>query len=335
MKKILVTGGAGYIGSHCVKRLVNDGYDVTVLDNCDRGHAVAVEKASAGKAKLERMDLRETEKVAAVLRQNGIEAVIHFAALAYVGESVTQPLRYYSNNTGGSISLLQAMADAGVNRIVFSSTCATYGEPQRMPITEDMPQEPINPYGWSKLMTERALIDFASANPHFAFAALRYFNVAGSDPDAVIGEDHSPETHIIPVVLNCALGKVAKMSVFGTDYDTPDGTCIRDYIHVNDLVDAHIVVMNALKAGDQRFYNLGTGTGTTVMQVIEAGRQVTGHAIPAEMGPRRPGDPPMLYADPSKIKTELGWQAKCNDIQQMVADAWGWFKNNPNGYGDR
>ncbi|MGB0766360.1 MAG: UDP-glucose 4-epimerase GalE [Phycisphaeraceae bacterium] len=335
MNNILVTGGAGYIGSHCVKRLVADGYNVTVLDNCDRGHAVAVERASDGKATLVKADLRDTDAVTQALRDNDIQGVIHFAALAYVGESVTQPLRYYNNNTAGSVSLLTAMDQAGVKRIVFSSTCATYGEPASTPITEDMPQVPINPYGWSKLMTERALIDYANANDGFGFAALRYFNVAGSDPDAVIGEDHQPETHIIPVVLNCALGKVEKMSVFGTDYDTPDGTCIRDYIHVNDLVDAHVNVINALQPGDQRFYNLGTGTGTTVMQIIEAGREVTGHPIPAEMGPRRPGDPPMLYADPSKIKNELGWEAKCKDIKQMVADAWAWFKNNPDGYSDK
>ena len=335
MKNILVTGGAGYIGSHCVKRLAGDGYNVTVLDNCARGHPVAVERASGGKAKLVQADLRDTDAVTQTLRENNIEGVIHFAALAYVGESVTEPLRYYDNNTAGSISLLRAMDAAGVKRIVFSSTCATYGEPDSMPIVETMPQQPINPYGWSKLMTERALIDYGSANGDFAFAALRYFNVAGSDPEGVIGEDHHPETHIIPVVLNCALGKVKQISVFGTDYDTPDGTCIRDYIHVNDLVDAHVHVINALEAGDQRFYNLGTGTGTTVLQIIEAGRAVTGHTIPAEMGPRRPGDPPMLYADPSKIKNELGWQAKCTDIKQMVADAWGWFKNNPDGYGDK
>ncbi|MBX2850855.1 MAG: UDP-glucose 4-epimerase GalE [Phycisphaeraceae bacterium] len=332
---MLVTGGAGYIGSHCVKRLVNDAYNVTVLDNCDVGHEVAVERASGGEAKLVQADLRDTETVTQTLRDNEIEGVIHFAALAQVGESVQYPLRYYDNNAAGSVSLLRAMDRAGVNRIVFSSTCATYGEPASMPIVETMPQQPINPYGWSKLMTERALIDYGSSNGGFAFAVLRYFNVAGSDPDAVIGEDHTPESHIIPAVLNCALGKVEKMSVFGTDYDTPDGTCIRDYIHVNDLVDAHVHVINALEAGDQRFYNLGTGTGTTVLQIIEAGRDVTGHAIPAEMGPRRPGDPPMLYADPSKIKNELGWQAKCTDIKQMVADAWGWFKNNPDGYGDK
>ncbi len=335
MKNILVTGGAGYIGSHCVKRLTDDGYRVTVLDNLDIGHRAAVENASAGKAQFVQADLRDTELVTKALRDNAIEGVIHFAALAQVGESVQYPLRYYDNNTAGSVSLLRAMDAAGVKRIVFSSTCATYGEPASMPITEDMPQIPINPYGWSKLMTERALTDYANASEGFGFAALRYFNVAGSDPNGIIGEDHNPESHIIPVVLNCALGKVPKMKIFGDDYDTPDGTCIRDYIHVNDLVDAHVVVMNALNDGDQRFYNLGTGTGSTVMQIIEAGREVTGHAIPAEMGPRRPGDPPMLYADPSKIKNELGWQAKCTDIKQMVADAWTWFKNNPDGYRDK
>lgn len=336
---ILVTGGAGYIGSHCVKRLVADGHTVTVLDNLGRGHRAAVDaaaKAGGGQATLEVADLRDTDAVEAILKKHAIQAVIHFAALAYVGESVHDPLQYYDNNTAGSVSLLTAMDRAGVKRIVFSSTCATYGEPtqDQMPITERLTQQPINPYGWSKLMTERALIDFANAHSDFAFAALRYFNVAGSDPGAHIGEDHEPETHIIPVVLNCALGKVEKISIFGDDYDTPDGTCIRDYIHVEDLVDAHVTVLGALGDGDQRFYNLGTGKGTTVMQIVEAGRKVTGHAIPAEMSPRRAGDPPALYADPSKIKDELGWSAKRTDITEMVADAWRWFKAHPDGYGD-
>jgi UDP-glucose-4-epimerase GalE len=259
---------------------------------------------------------------------------MHFAALAYVGESVDHPLRYYANNTAGSVSLLQAMVDAGVKKIVFSSTCATYGEPESMPITEQTPQSPINPYGWSKLMTERALLDLAVAHNDFAFAALRYFNVAGSAPDGSIGEDHDPETHLIPVVLNCALGKRDGMTIFGDDFDTPDGTCIRDYIHVSDLIDAHVTVMHALEPGDQRFYNLGTGNGTTVKQIIEAGRAVTGQAIPAEVGPRRAGDPPALYADASKIKSELSWEAKVTDIQQMVADAWSWFREHPDGYDD-
>ena len=338
LKNILVTGGAGYIGSHCVKRLHKDGYNVVVLDNLERGHARAVELAGGGKVPLEQVDLRDTDAVQAVLERHAIQAVIHFAALAYVGESVADPLQYYNNNTAGSVSLLMAMDRAGVKRIVFSSTCATYGEPaaDQIPIAETTAQNPINPYGWSKLMTERALIDYASANDDFAFAALRYFNVAGSDAQGIIGEDHEPETHIIPVVLNCALGKVEKISIFGDDYDTPDGTCIRDYIHVEDLVDAHVTVMNALHAdapaNRQRFYNLGTGNGTTVKQIVEAGRKITGHAIPAELGPRRPGDPPALYADPSKIKRELGWEAKHKDVTPMVAHAWQWFKANPDGY---
>ena len=339
MSNILVTGGAGYIGSHCVKRLVGDGHTVTVLDNLGQGHRAAVDaaaQAGGGSATLETADLRDTDAVEAVLRKHTIQAVIHFAALAYVGESVQDPLRYYHNNTAGSVSLLMAMDRAGVKRIVFSSTCATYGEPppESIPIAETTPQSPINPYGWSKLMTERALIDYANANTGFAFAALRYFNVAGSDPQTHIGEDHEPETHIIPVVLNCALGKVEKISIFGDDYDTPDGTCIRDYIHVEDLVDAHVTVLAALVDGDQRFYNLGTGNGTTVMQIVEAGRAVTGHPIPAEMGPRREGDPPALYADPSKIRRELGWSARRTDIREMVADAWRWFQAHPDGYGD-
>jgi len=333
-KNILVTGGAGYIGSHCVKRLVADGYNVTVLDNLSRGHRAAVESASGGKAVLEVADLRETDKVAGILTKHKIQAVIHFAAMAYVGESVTDPLAYYDNNTAGSVSLLRAMDTAGVKRIVFSSTCATYGQPppEHIPIGEDTPQQPINPYGWSKLMTERALIDYAAANYDFGFAALRYFNVAGSASDGSIGEDHDPEPHIIPVVLNCALGKVPKISVFGEDYDTPDGTCIRDYIHVEDLVDAHVAVLHALEDGDTRFYNLGTGNGTSVKEIIEAGRAVTGHAIPTEVGPRRPGDPPKLYADASKIERELGWSASRTDITQMVADAWKWFEAHPEGY---
>lgn len=335
MSNILVTGGAGYIGSHCVKRLVAEGHGVTVLDNCGRGHAVAVHLASNSQAKLVRADLHETDKVAAALIENNIDTVFHFAAFAYVGESIKDPLLYYNNNTAGSISLLQAMGRAGTKRMVFSSSCAIYGQQDTVPITEQTPARPINPYGWSKLMTEQAIIDYANANSGFSFAALRYFNVAGSDPEGVIGVDHDPETRIIPIVLKCALGRYPCVPVFGDDYDTPDGTCIRDYIHVNDLVDAHVVVMNTLQDGAQRFYNLGTGNGTSVKQIIEAGRAVTGHPIPEDIAPRRPGDPPQLYADPSKIKNELGWQAKCTDIQQMVADAWGWFKNNPNGYRDK
>lgn len=326
--KVLVTGGAGYIGSHAVKRLSDLGHQVVVLDNLSRGHREAVPKHIP----FEELDLRQHEAVANALTHHGIECVMHFAALAYVGESVQEPLRYYDNNTGGSLSLLRAMRVAGVNRLVFSSTCATYGEPDRMPITEDLPQNPINPYGWSKLFFERILRDLAATTPDFSFAALRYFNVAGCAGDGSLGEDHEPETHIIPVLLNAAMGKVPKVTIFGDDYPTPDGTCIRDYVYVEDLVDAHVEVMLALQPGDQRFYNLGIGKGHTVKQVVDAAKQVTAVDFPVEIGPRRPGDPPQLYADASKIHSELGWNAKHTDIVRIVETAWRWFKNHPNGY---
>ena len=325
---VLVTGGAGYIGSHAVKRLVEGGHCVVVLDNLGRGHREAI---PAGVA-FEELDLRQTEAVTGALKHHQIDCVMHFAALAYVGESVHDPLQYYDNNTAGTLSLLRAMDAAGVRRLVFSSTCATYGEPATMPITEDMPQSPINPYGWSKLFVERILIDYAAAKSDFAFAALRYFNVAGCASDGSLGEDHEPETHIIPVLLNVALGKVPKVTIFGDDYPTPDGTCIRDYIHVEDLADAHAVVMDALSPGDRWFFNLGIGQGHTVRQVMEAARKVTGVDIPIEVGPRRAGDPPQLYADASKIQKQLGWQAKRTDIEQTVETAWRWFKTHPDGY---
>jgi len=325
---VLVTGGAGYIGSHAVKRLIEAGHRVVVLDNLDRGHREAIPEGVA----FEQLDLRQTEAVTEVLKRYGIGCVMHFAALAYVGESVTQPLRYYDNNTAGTLSLLRAMHGAGVTRLVFSSTCATYGEPDRVPITEDTPQNPINPYGWSKLFVERILRDYAAAQPDFAYAALRYFNVAGCARDGSLGEDHEPETHIIPVLLNAALGIVPKVTIFGEDYPTPDGTCIRDYIHVEDLVDAHAVVMGALEPGDQRFYNLGIGRGCSVKQLVDAAKAVTGVDFTVESGPRRAGDPPQLFADATKIDRELGWAAKITDLRQIVATAWRWFERHPGGY---
>jgi len=328
---VLVTGGAGYIGSHAVRRLLAGGHAVAVLDNLYRGHLAAVPDAVS----FVQADLRQTDSVTKALTDHKIDCVMHFAALAYVGESVGDPLKYYDNNTAGTVSLLRAMDGAGVKRLVFSSTCATYGEPESMPIVETMPQKPINPYGWSKLFVERILIDYAAANKDFAFAALRYFNVAGSASDGSIGEDHEPETHIIPVLLNVALGKVPKVTVFGDDYDTPDGTCIRDYIHVEDLADAHAVVMAALKPGEQRFYNLGIGQGRSVKELVDAAREVTGRDIPADLGSRRAGDPPMLYANADKINRELGWSAKITDIRQTIETAWRWFQANPNGYGDK
>jgi len=337
---VMVTGGAGYIGSHAVRRLLQDGHRVVVLDNLFRGHRAAVDAlhplASDGDLPLLEIDLRDTDAIAAALDEHQIDAVMNFAALAYVGESVEQPLDYYENNTAGVVSLMRAMDRAGVKRLVHSSTCATYGEPapEFIPIPETCPQSPINPYGWSKLFVERVFMDYAHANPDFAFAALRYFNVAGSAADGTIGEDHEPETHLIPVLLNTALGKRESATIFGTDYDTPDGTCIRDYIHVEDLIDAHVTVMQALEPGDQRTYNLGTGNGLSVKEIVDAVKQVTGVDFPVKFGDRRPGDPPKLYADPAKIKAELNWEASVHDAKTMVEHAWAWFQQHPDGYDD-
>ena len=338
--KILVTGAAGYIGSHCVKRLLADGHDVVGIDSLSRGHTEAIDALRAwnpgpGTLHFARLNLLDQEALTDLMREQAVEAVINFAAYAYVGESVDDPLTYYRNNTAGVVSLLQAMQAAGVKRIVHSSTCATYGEPEA-PIRETATQSPINPYGWSKLFNERIFADLAVADPEFAYAALRYFNVAGSDPEGIVGEDHEPETHLIPVLLNTALGKRESATIFGTDYDTPDGTCIRDYVHVQDLVDAHVHVLHALEAGnpDRRamIFNLGTGNGLSVKQIIDAVKQVTGVDFKVELGDRRPGDPPALYADPSKIKAELGWEATHRDAEPMVRDAWAWFQAHPNGY---
>ncbi|MEM6459546.1 MAG: UDP-glucose 4-epimerase GalE [Planctomycetota bacterium] len=326
---ILVTGGAGYIGSHAVLRLLEDGHRVTVLDNLCRGHAAAVPDGVA----LVEADLGAGETIEAALHDHAIDAVMNFAALTAVGESVAEPLRYYENNTAGVLTLLQAMARVGVKTFVQSSTAATYGEPETMPITEETEQRPINPYGASKLMVERILADHAAADPGFAYAALRYFNVAGSDPRGRVGEDHDPETHLIPCIILAALGRRDRATIFGDDYPTPDGTCVRDYVHVCDLVAAHAVVMDALQPGDRRAYNLGIGHGISVRQIIDAVKKVTGVDFPVEIGPRRPGDPPSLYADPRKIHAELGWEAKVTDVETMVADAYAWLKDHPAGYG--
>lgn len=327
---VLVTGGAGYIGSHAVQRLRADGHTVVVLDNLFRGHRAAV---PADVAFVE-ADLHDYDTLIKTFRGHAIDCVMNFAALTYVGESVERPLDYYHNNVAGVLCLLRAMAEAGVKKIVHSSTAATYGEPAEMPITEDTPQAPINPYGMSKLMVEHILRDHAAADAQFAFAVLRYFNVAGSAPDASIGEDHTPETHLIPVLLEAAMGKREKAYIFGTDYPTPDGTCVRDYVHVTDLAHAHAVVMDALKPGDRRVYNLGIGNGMSVRQIVDAVKKVTGVDFTVELGDRRPGDPPSLYADPRKIREKLGWTAKVTDTETMVADAWRWFQANPNGYGE-
>jgi UDP-glucose 4-epimerase len=260
-----------------------------------------------------------------------IDAVMHFAAFALVGESVSDPALYYRNNVLGSLSLLEAMRASGVRRIVFSSTTATYGEPEKMPIREDFPQKPINPYGFSKLAVEHALTDYAVAYG-LGYAALRYFNAAGATPDGDIGEDHDPESHLIPIVLQVALGQRKSISIFGEDYPTPDGTCIRDYVHVDDLAAAHLAALDRLQDGVGLKLNLGTGRGTSVREVIDACRKVTGHAIPVEIGQRRPGDPPELVADSSLARETLGWTPKYMEIGPIVETAWRWHKSHPRGY---
>jgi len=327
---VMVTGAAGYIGSHAVKQLVEAGHRVLAVDNLYRGHRQAVH----AQADFEQVDLAETARLADLLLRHEIDCAMHFAALAYVGESVAEPLRYYENNTAGAVSLLKAMDAAGCRRLVFSSTCAVYGEPERTPIVETMPREPISPYGWSKWCVERVLEDYGAANPEFGFASLRYFNVAGCAADGSLGEDHDPETHLIPLLLLAALGRREKLTVFGTDYPTPDGTCIRDYIHVEDLCAAHVAAMDALRPGDRRFYNLGIGRGYSVREVYRSACRVTGVEIPVEHGPRRPGDPAELFADAGRIRRELGWSARHTEIDPIVASAWRWFRDHPEGYGD-
>ncbi|MCC6322843.1 MAG: UDP-glucose 4-epimerase GalE [Phycisphaerales bacterium] len=338
---ILVTGGAGYIGSHAVQRLLRDGHKVVAVDNLFRGHAEAIDllkEKAGGRLTFVAADVGDRALMAQLMAEHGVKTVLHFAALAYVGESVTQPLRYYRNNTAASLSLIEACDEARVEKLVFSSTCASYGEPSRefIPIPETCPQSPINPYGWSKLHTERMFMDYATeaarAGRPFALARLRYFNVAGSDRTGLIGEHHEPETHLIPVCLQVVLGQREALTVFGTDYPTPDGTCIRDYVHVEDLVDAHVAVMNALKPGDQRAYNLGIGRGYSVRQIIESVKRVTGKDFAVKHGPRRPGDPPELFADPRKIKSELNWSASITDLDEIVSSAWRWFQKHPTGY---
>ncbi len=323
---VLVVGGAGYIGSHAVRLLLDAGHTVWVYDNLSRGHRQAVPEGL-----LIEGGMSEQEKLINVLKDKKIEAVMHFAAFALVNESVNDPALYYRNNVVCAIDLLDAMRAAGVNKIVFSSTTATYGEPDLIPIPETTPQEPINPYGYTKLVFETALADYASAYG-LSYAALRYFNAAGARPDGTIGEDHDPETHIIPIVLQVALGQRDKITIFGDDYATPDGTCVRDYIHVDDLGDAHLKALDRLEPGKGLCVNLGTGRGTSVREIVEACREVTGHAIPEVMGQRREGDPPELIADARLAKQLLGWEAKYMDAKSIVETAWNWHQSHPKGY---
>ncbi len=323
---ILVTGGAGYIGSVTAEMLRARGEGVVILDNLSRGHRAAVSSDVA----FYRGNIGDRELIERIAGENEIEACIHFAALAYVGESVTDPGRYFVNNVEQGIALLDALLKAGVRRVVFSSTCATYGEPIRIPIDEDHPQQPTNPYGWSKLFMERIMESYDRAYG-LRFVALRYFNACGASPE--FGEYHEPETHLIPNVLRAALGQIAAVSVFGNTYPTPDGTAIRDYIHVSDLGAAHILALDYLRAGrDSERINLGNGHGYSVMEVIETARQVTERPIAINIGPPRPGDPSRLVADAEKARTLLGWRPAQPDLASILRTDWQWRIQHPQGY---
>jgi UDP-glucose 4-epimerase len=321
---VFVTGGAGYIGSVCVEQLLNAGHIVSVYDNLSEGHRSAVDK----RAVFIEAQLGDEARIAGALKDSKAEAVIHFAAYALVGESMTNPGKYFRNNVANAINLLNAAVGAGVKKFVFSSTCATYGPPEQIPMTEDLPQRPINPYGESKLLVEKMLPWYQQIHG-LEFVAFRYFNAAGASK--TFGEHHRIETHIIPNVLKVALGQSTHCEIYGTDYPTPDGTCIRDYIHILDLAQAHIL---GLAPGKSGFFNLGNGDGYSVKEVIQTCEKITGKKIPALEKPRRPGDPPKLVAGATKAITELGWKPKFPKLEDIIATAWAWHVKHPNGYPD-
>jgi UDP-glucose 4-epimerase len=325
--RVLVTGGAGYIGSHAVREFQDAGHEVVVLDDLSQGHGAAV---PAG-VRLVAGDLADRARLREALA--GVEVVVHFAGVLNVGESVREPLKYWRVNVGKGVALLEAMAEAGVGKMIFSSTCATYGVPVRVPIDEGHPQEPINPYGQSKRAFEKTLKDLAAAGLLRA-VALRYFNASGCHPDGTLGEDHRPEIHLIPLAIDAALGRRPPLTVFGEDYDTPDGTCIRDYIHVQDLAQAHVLALRALQDGEPfRFYNLGTETGHSVREVVAAVGRVAGKPVPFTSGPRRPGDPARLVASAEKIRRELGFRPWHEGLEGIVETALRWRQDHPEGYG--
>ena len=330
MARLLVTGGAGYVGSHTVRRLLEADHSVIVVDDLSEGHQAAI-----GNAELVRLNLASPQcpaRLDTLFSEHPIDAVLHFAARAYVGESVRDPELYYRNNVVGGLQLLSAMARAGIPRFVFSSTCATYGVPEAVPIPETHPQRPVNPYGRTKLILEMALEDYASAID-LGFVTLRYFNAAGAHPDGTLGEVHAPETHLIPLALDAASGGGESLRIFGRDYDTPDGTCVRDYIHVVDLADAHVKALDYLGAGgESRSFNLGTGRGHSVLEVIEQVRAVVGAKVAHDDAPRRPGDPPVLVADPRLANEVLAWQPRLPDLKTIVETAWEFRRRNRGGY---
>jgi UDP-glucose-4-epimerase GalE len=327
--RILVTGGAGYIGSHAVRLFLARGHDVWVYDSLVFGHRGAVPAD-----RLVVADLSETARLDQVLLEKRIDAVVHFAAFTFVGESVTNPAKYYQNNLVNTLNLMEAMRRLHIGRFIFSSTCATYGVPEHVPMTEETPQRPINPYGTTKLAVEHALADYATAY-QWGYAALRYFNASGASPDGTIGEDHTPETHLIPLVIQAAVGQRPHIEVFGDDYPTPDGTCVRDYIHVDDLAEAHLLALEKLQPGSQLRYNVGTGSGYSVREVIRTVEEVVGKPVPVKIGPRRAGDPPSLVAAAAKIQNELGWKPRYTDLRGIVETAWNWHRGHPKGYKDR
>lgn len=325
--KILICGGAGYIGSHMVAHLLENNIEVIILDNFVKGH----KEALLG-GKLYEGDLRDREILNKIFTENKIDAVIDFAAYSLVGESMTEPLKYFNNNVYGTISLLEAMRDHNVKYIVFSSTAATYGEPESIPIVESSKTLPTNAYGESKLIVEK-ILKWCDTAYGIKYTALRYFNAAGAYKDGVIGEDHSPETHLIPLILEVALGKRDNIKIFGNDYNTKDGTCIRDYVHVSDLASAHLLALKRLQnGGESTSFNLGNGAGFSVKEVIEIARKVTNHPIPAEITERRAGDPATLIASSERAIKELGWKPKYNDLETIISTAWKWHSTHPNGY---
>jgi UDP-glucose-4-epimerase GalE len=324
---VLVTGGAGYIGSHAVKALLARGEDVVVYDNFSAGH-----RAATGRAHVVEADIQDTATLVSALRTHRVDAVMHFAAILSVGDSVKDPVGYYRNNVTGALSVLDAMVQAGVPRLVFSSTCAIFGIPDETPIHEDLPHRPINSYGETKLAIERALPHYERAYG-LGFVALRYFNAAGADPAGELGEDHAPEIHVIPRAIDAAYGRDT-FQVFGEDYPTPDGTCLRDYVHVTDLAAAHLLALDALRRGAKStVYNLGNGRPSSVRDVVRAVEQVTGRRVAVTAGPRRPGDPPALFAASERARRELGWRPEYEDLQVIVETAARWRDAHPRGYG--
>lgn len=327
---VLICGGAGYVGSHNVRAFIEHGEDVIIVDSLETGHRASVPDG----IKFYQADIRDSKALDTIFGENNIEAVVHFCAYSLVGESMEKPLKYFDNNVGGMISLLEAMYDHNVKRIIFSSTAATYGEPKKIPILESDPTQPTNPYGESKRIMEK-MMKWVSSQHDIRYVSLRYFNVAGAWRDGSIGEDHKVETHLIPLILQVPLGKRQHITVYGDDYPTKDGTCIRDYIHTEDLARAHLLALNYLRnGGESNIFNLGSGDGYSVMEMITAAREVTGHPIPAVVENRRPGDPAKLVADSTKAQRILGWKPEVTNINDIIASAWKWHKSHPKGYED-